>query len=179
MEKYICSGCKKSYLRKRIGQYSSGSPIYVTPEGLKQGGAVCRDCRLAKNRSRYEGGPMKATLQRYNHTPAGFLVRLYRNMKSRVEGIQWKKSHLYKGKTLLPKADFYVWALSSPSFWALYEPFIKSGRDRRLTPTVDRIDASKGYEISNMRWLTHSQNSSLGNASRYRRGPEAQKDSMA
>lgn len=32
----------------------------------------------------------------------------------------------------------------------------------KLAPTVDRKDPSKGYEIENMEWVTHSENSSRG-----------------
>jgi hypothetical protein len=39
---------------------------------------------------------------------------------------------------------------------------VSSGYDRKLTPTVDRINTELGYEIHNMRWLTHSENSRLG-----------------
>lgn len=47
--------------------------------------------------------------KRYEKTEAGFLMRMYRNMKSRVTGVQSKKAHLYKGKDLLAKEDFYEW----------------------------------------------------------------------
>lgn len=33
-------------------------------------------------------------------------MRVYRNMKSRVEGIQKLKSHLYEGKEILDKQSF-------------------------------------------------------------------------
>lgn len=93
-------------------------------------------------------------------------MRAYRNMQSRVTGVQWKKAHLYKGKSLLPREEFYAWAKDSPDFWRLYRRWVLSGYDRRLTPTVNRIDPSKGYELGNMEWLTHSLNSGLANRSR-------------
>src|SRR5437868_1147795 len=49
---------------------------------------------------------------KYEKTPKGFLMRLYRNMQSRVTGVQKKKYHLYEGKELLPRAEFYDWALN-------------------------------------------------------------------
>lgn len=89
-------------------------------------------------------------------------MRIYRNMKSRVEGIQKQKAHLYVGKYLLPKEDFYVWAMSGHEFHRLFREWVESGYDRKLAPTVDRIDSERGYEWDNMQWVTHSENSRRG-----------------
>ncbi len=102
------------------------------------------------------------TTKKYEKTKNGFLMRLYRNMQSRVLGIQKKVTHLYKNKSLLERSDFYKWALESEDFEKLFSAWEKSHYDRKLTPTVDRIDSSKGYELDNIRWLTHSENSRLG-----------------
>lgn len=106
--------------------------------------------------------------KKYEKTPRGFLMRLYRNMQSRVNGVQKKKSHLYKGKELLSREDFYLWAFygSERQFFNMFEEYENSGYDRKLAPTVDRIDSSKGYTLGNMRWLTHSENSRLGSISK-------------
>ena len=47
--------------------------------------------------------------KKYERTVNGFLVRKYRNMQSRVEGVQYKKSHLYEGLELLERDDVYAW----------------------------------------------------------------------
>jgi hypothetical protein len=107
------------------------------------------------------------SIKKWHKTKKGFLSRLYKNMRSRVEGIQTKKIHLYLGLYLLPRMEFYSWALNTEEFNDLFDAWGSSGRQRKLTPSIDRIDASKGYEISNMRWLTHSQNSKLGAHSRW------------
>lgn len=106
------------------------------------------------------------TTKKYEKTKSGFLMRKYRNMMSRIRGIQVKKRHLYYGKTLLCREEFYLWALSSPEFYLLFDNWEKSNYDRKLCPTVDRIDSSKGYFVENMRWLTHSENSR--NVNRYK-----------
>ena len=104
--------------------------------------------------------------QRYQRTPKGFWMRLYRNMQSRVTGVQKLKAHLYFGKELLPREDFYEWANNSKHFWVLWEAWIESGYDRKLTPSVNRIDSTRGYTLDNMEWLTNSQNSALVNRHR-------------
>ncbi len=89
-------------------------------------------------------------------------MRMYRNMQSRVTGVQKLKKHLYKGKALLDRQVFYSWAKSSTEFWKLYSEWIRKNYDRKLTPTVDRTNSSIGYKLSNMEWVTHSENSRRG-----------------
>lgn len=106
-----------------------------------------------------------ADTKRYEKTVNGFLMRKYRNMESRIKGIQWQKHHLYKGKELLSREEFYQWAKSCPEFYKLFEAWKQSGYERKLSPSVDRIDSSKGYEVGNMEWVTHSENSRRGSIS--------------
>lgn len=98
---------------------------------------------------------------KYEKTFKGFLMRKYRNMQSRVTGVQWRKFHLYGGKELLDRKEFYKWSFSSESLLLLWNNWIKNNYERKLCPTVDRIDPKKGYTLDNMRWITHSENSSL------------------
>jgi len=98
----------------------------------------------------------------YEKTQKGFLVRLYRNMKSRVTGINKNKAHLYKDKTLLDKETFYEWAACSPMFMVLFHQYKEKGFNRKDAPSVDRKDSSKGYSLDNMEWVTLSINSQRG-----------------
>lgn len=122
--------------------------------------------RTAKEKY-HNGG--KEYYAKYEKTERGFLMRKYRNMQSRIVGIQKKKHHLYKGLPLLSREDFYKWAFASRRFKNMYKRWVESGYQRKLTPSVDRIDSSRGYEIDNMRWLTHSENSRLGSISQHRK----------
>lgn len=103
--------------------------------------------------------------KRYEKTKKGFLVRLYRNMQSRIEGVQKQKHHLYEGLSLLPRETFYEWALNSPEFHKLFDEYKSQGYPRKLAPSVDRVNSSLGYFISNMEWVTHSENSRRGTIS--------------
>lgn len=103
---------------------------------------------------------------KYEKTINGFLVRKYRNMLSRVSGVQKLKFHLYKGLDLLDKKTFYEWSKSSNTFNKLYKDWIISGYDRKLCPSVDRINPHEGYHLSNMEWITHSENSRRGSINR-------------
>lgn len=97
--------------------------------------------------------------RKYEKTKNGFLMRAYHNMKSRINGIQKQKHHLYKNKCIWEKHEFYSWSLSNKDFHLLFRVWEDSNYNRKLTPSVDRIDSSIGYNIENCRWVTHSQNS--------------------
>ena len=107
--------------------------------------------------------------KKYEKTPNGFLMRMYRNMKSRITGVQAAKFHLYAGKSLLDKEEFYEWAKNSPKFWELYEAYKHDNYNRKLAPSVDRINSSLGYCVENMEWVTHSENSRRGAISEARK----------
>lgn len=118
---------------------------------------VENDSAYKAKRKEYLERTGNATTKRYEKTPKGYLVRSYRNMKSRVEGIQ--KGGSWVGKELLPKEEFYRWALASPDFHRLFAAYEESGYDRMLAPSPDRVDPGEGYTLENIRWVTHAENS--------------------
>lgn len=105
--------------------------------------------------------------KRYERTKKGKLMRIYRNMKSRIDGVQKAKFHLYEGKYLLPKEEFYEWAMGCSDFHVLFDAWAESNYMRGNAPSVDRVDSTKGYEVSNMEWITHSENSRRGSISQW------------
>jgi predicted Fe-S protein YdhL (DUF1289 family) len=164
-----CKSCKKDRLVcGGIEKSSNGAYVWVDVNGKKQS-AICQECKNNSQKEKRRNSEERRKKDRsYELTPKGFIMRVYRNMKSRVSGVQKQKHHLYKGKYLLGKEDFYKWALSTDSkFHDLFLEYITSERDRKKAPSVDRIDSSRGYEIDNMEWVTHSENSRRGHASRY------------
>lgn len=103
-----------------------------------------------------------ANTHKYEKTINGFLMRCYRNMKSRVTGIQKLKSHLYKNLSILNKEQFYDWSKNDTCFNKLYLNWKLENYNKKMCPSIDRINTSIGYELNNMRWITHSENSRLG-----------------
>lgn len=109
-------------------------------------------------------------------------MRIYRNMLSRVTGVQKAKHHLYEGRTLLSKEAFYRWAEDHPVYLHLFREWEQAEYDRKLAPTVDRIDSSKGYTLDNMEWVTHSENSRRGSKSQWaqkRKAPQQPKEARS
>lgn len=97
--------------------------------------------------------------KKYEKTKRGFVMRAYNNMIGRTEG-RTKKSHLWAGKELIDRDTFYKWIFSKKKFHVLFSAWEMSGYNRKLTPSVDRIDSRKGYIIDNMRVVTFSENCS-------------------
>lgn len=157
----------------RSSPLSTSDPIALTTliadcgktrVGRPRQGCRCGQCvverakktRAQREKRRLSGDP---ATKKYEKTPKGYLMRSYRNMQSRVLGIQ--KTGSWTGKELLPREEFYEWALNDPVFRSLFMAYEALGFDRRFAPSPDRIDSSKGYTLDNLRWVTHSINSSL------------------
>lgn len=128
--------------------------------------SYCRIHFNEKQREKRKVNKNKPT-RKYEKTINGFLMRVYRNMESRVTGIQWKKAHIYEGLDLLPREQFYDWAKNDSTFNLLYVNWKKSGYNRKITPSINRIDSLLGYLYGNIEWITHSENSRLGAVSKY------------
>lgn len=152
--KKVCRSCKKELPISMFCKHTSTSDRRSNK---------CRDCRnkwqidYRNNR----GGNIKTSV--YEKSEKGFLVRLYRNMKSRIEGVQKTKFHLYEGKELIGKEDFYEWALNNADYKILFDNYTQSGYKRKLAPSVDRINPEYGYTKDNMEFVTMSVNCARSN----------------
>ena len=161
METYKCIKCLE--FKNRTFKYKDSHHIkhYLDENDKIISGNVCHKCNL-KRQSNIRKYSENRYSKKYEKTINGFLMRTYRNMLSRVSGIQYKKSHLYLGKSILSKNDFYLWSKNSNEFRELFLNWKNENYNRKITPSIDRIDSSKGYSLDNIRWLTHSENSRLG-----------------
>ncbi len=109
----------------------------------------------------------RARCNAYEKTKKGYVMRMYRNMKSRVTGVQKAKFHLYEGLELMSKEDFYNLALNDKVFDQLFKEYEDSGYEMSLAPSPDRVDSQRGYTPDNIDFVTHSVNSRNGSFSRH------------
>jgi hypothetical protein len=102
-----------------------------------------------------EGHRTKITIGR-------FLGYIYTQMNKRVRGTSGtKRPDLYLGLPILPRDVFITWSKNHPDFLSMYKRWFSSGFDRKLTPSVNRMNSSKGYILGNIEWMTNSQNCGL------------------
>lgn len=104
----------------------------------------------------------RAIVKRYKRTLRGMILERYKEMRCRVEGKRPRGRHRYEGLSICDKEDFLNWSEVDLVLHMLYRGWVESNYDKRLSPSVDRIDPTQGYILSNIRWVTHSQNSSDG-----------------
>jgi len=149
----FCSTCNEEKRLEDFHKKSSNS------DGLEYDCKICANKKIRDRRKRTNNSATKV----YEKTLKGKLIRTYRNMLSRVKGILKNKEHLYKGLEILDKEDFYKWSLDNKEYEILFNQWVSSGYDLKLSPSIDRKDASKGYTLDNIRWVTFSENCSLAN----------------
>lgn len=68
----------------------------------------------------------------------------------------------HKGQ-MVSQEEFFKLASNSKEYKQLYTQWEDSGFATRLTPTLDRKDATKGYVNGNLQFLTYSDNVIKGN----------------
>lgn len=155
---------------------SSNRTVYSAPDFIGGGSTGVGDilspeAEIRRNRATWQREHRRKIgnihTKRYEKTVNGFLMRTYRNMQSRVTGVQQKKAHLYLGYDLLSRELFYAWSKSNENFISLFSVWEQSGYERKLTPSIDRLNSKLGYVLENLQWITHSENSKKGAISRH------------
>jgi len=161
-EQLNCKECSQIFTVSRTGlKASNGSWERFYSCGVKC--LTTSKCYFCMRKTRNDKWPsIKQQYNKYEKTKKGYLMRCYRNMKSRVTGIQWRKKHLYQGKDILTKEDFYNWSLGDESFNRLFKQWEELGKPPRKGPSIDRIDNSLGYIPGNIQWVTFSENCRRG-----------------
>lgn len=120
--------------------------------------------KVTKSRSEEERALHRQKCKQYGRTMGGFLNQTYRNMRARVEGrsARSKESpHLWMGKPILPRETFLEWSRNHPDFLRVFKRWANNDYERRLTPSINRINSKLGYTLNNMEWVTLSQNSMM------------------
>jgi len=70
------------------------------------------------------------------------------------------KTHDYK-EVMYSREEFLCWLYAKP-YYELFESWVLSGDKKNLKPSVDRIDATRGYSIDNIQLMTWEQNNEKG-----------------
>ena len=116
----------------------------------------CKDCCKRYQSTR---DTRAYDLNRYRNNVKRHLSVKYSMIKTRCSGS--KQSPSYAGREFLTREEWDKWCEQSYStFISLYENWRASGFQKRLAPSIDRVDNNKGYIVGNLQWLTQSANTS-------------------
>lgn len=135
----------------------------------------CKECTRADTQRNYADHIdyyHKYDQDRYRKNKDRLLAHIYRGIVNRCNGVQRKYSST--GTTPISIAEWKSFCTSTRAeFDKLYDAWEKSGFQRRMAPSIDRIDNNRGYTIDNMQWLSQSDNSRKGTMplSEWRRKP--------
>lgn len=135
---------------------------------------ICRRCNINKDNSCYYNSKFNKdglySFCKQCHVVLTTRKRSRRNscdytkrdiLVSRWGYIHHRKDRCYKNIKVNMSRDEFFANLDNKDLDMLYSNWVKSGREYKLKPTIDRIDPKRDYELSNIRWLTHSENSRL------------------
>lgn len=136
------------------------SEFYVHKEMTDGHLNKCKECTKAYMRSR---DTREYDRNRYHNNVDRYLKHKYYMMCQRCGNGKYTVRDYAKKGLKLTLEEWLNWCNETmPTFMALHSAWKASGYDPKLTPTIDRIDNSKGYELGNLQWLTKSANSRKG-----------------
>lgn len=100
---------------------------------------------------------------RQRHSIKRIFSHRYIGIKSRC--LKEIKGHSYSsyGKKFLSREDWLKWCYEDKNykkFLKLYKNWKLSNFNKKLSPSIDRINNKRSYMKNNLQWLTLSQNSS-------------------
>lgn len=56
------------------------------------------------------------------------------------------------------KFDFVAWLYTQTEYHIIYDKWVESNFEKQLSPSVDRLDNSKGYDFDNIQVVTWAEN---------------------
>ena len=146
--------CFKCKLEKPLSKFYKHPQM---PDGHVNKCVECNKNDVHLNRKDKENYYNEFDQNRYRKNILRMWKLKYSSMRRKTSGL----GHFgtLKGKELLPKQEFISWCENTKiQFMEIYRVWVKSGYQRKLSPSIDRINNNLGYILGNMQWLTQRQN---------------------
>ncbi len=87
----------------------------------------------------------------YHLTFPGFMTRIYANQRM-------TSAKMGRPLPTYSKQELADWIQSQPHFQQLWDDWVKSGHEKNLSPSVDRIVNTIGYTLTNIQLVTWKEN---------------------
>ena len=129
----------------KCGREKPLSEFHKHPQGKFGVRPKCKDCR-------------KISTQSYHRSYEGYSNYLYNSIQGRL---RFCDSYSYR-ICEFNKIEFLHWLFNYTKYDELYEQWFKSGFNRSLAPSIDRIDNDGDYTFDNIQLITVSENSTKG-----------------
>lgn len=97
---------------------------------------------------------------RFRRTSFGWSCHVWSGVKYR------SRQGGYPAPDFQDLSDFRCWVFGNPSFYPLWDAYVRSGFSRWLAPSIDRLDTFLGYSPSNIRLVTWRENLDAAHSSR-------------
>ena len=94
---------------------------------------------------------VKAYSEEHSKTPESLIYHLFNNEQSNSK----KRNIPYPDYTL---AELKAWSFKQDKFWNLYNSWKEHNYNKWYRPSIDRINAKKGYTFSNIHLLNWKEN---------------------
>lgn len=91
----------------------------------------------------------------YQKTEKGLIAAAYSHQKYR----SYRRKHPIPTYTLF---ELREWVFSQSNFKKLFDNWVNSGYQKKIYPSIDRIDDSMGYSLDNIQLITWEMNNTKG-----------------
>lgn len=156
-------------MEKKCFRCNCTKPIdqFYSHKGMKDGHiGKCKQCAITDSRNNPNSNDND--LRRYRHSPKRIMYNRWYSIKRRCTPGTSTYRTSYEGRLKITKEEWDKFCKENiDSFMSIYNNWVSNNFSRKFSPSIDRIDNNKGYELCNLQWITQSENSIKGNKDKF------------